>query len=241
MRWSANSSWPKPPFGSGSYPHREVAPRGMGLQVFQPRNILGRAAVLAMFKGGIVSGKPGNGRPCHRRCWRTKIPASLYIGCSLQACLAVDANGEHAIDGIKLIFCIEGTSAGDGVPASIPVGCTMEADHQLGRPFPLVGCPVEGASVTALVIGAPGTVAHAEERGGGPVPSLDLQIPGRVVFSTKDPQRSMGSAPVHAAPCVVEGDALRRRGQGQHQGRQCGDKGYQEFNGGAKRVMMFSS
>ena len=108
----------------------------------------------------------------------------------------------------------------------------MEADHQLGRPFPLVGCPVEGASVTALVIGAPGTVAHAEERGGGPVPSLDFQISCRFTSGSEDYQPSMGADPVRAAPLVVEGDTLRRRGQAGHDRHQSDAEGRQEFKGG---------
>ena len=108
----------------------------------------------------------------------------------------------------------------------------MEADHQLGRPFPLFGCPVEGASVTALVIGAPGTVAHAEERGGGPVPSLDFQIFCRIISRSEDYQISMGVGPVRAALLVVEGDTFRRRGQASHDRHQSDADGRQEFKGG---------
>ncbi len=45
------------------------------------------------------------------------------------------------------------------------------------------------------------------------------------------PKFRMGIVPVCAAPCMVEGDTLRRRGQAGHDRHQRDAKGRQEFKG----------
>ncbi len=206
---------------------REVAPFGIALiwkHRFQlRRGPCGRTAVRAGLESGVIAVHVGIHEPGIREAAFQRL-ATAGVGI---AHLAPEPHGEPAAtDRLQFAPFIKGAGAGDLIPLGIFVIRDVVADYRV-LAFPLIGCPVEGAAVTALVIGAAGIDAHADGR--GPVEGLKVQACSQLVHS-------LGGEQVGLQAPDLSGRVVRDIGHGLRHCRHCRQSRHQR---GGERCQAF--